>query len=153
MERCSNTALFMEKFCPLLESGEELALPVQGSSMVPFLVDRRDTVWLRKPDGVLKTGDIVLYRRSNGQYILHRIHSIQSGSYTMVGDAHQVLEPGIRREQILGRVTCVYRKEKTVGPGSFCWQFFARVWIHMVPLRGAAMRLYSGIKNIFGRKK
>ena len=153
MERCSDTALFMEKFRLLLESGEELPLPVQGSSMVPFLVDRRDTVWIRKPEDPLKVGDIVLYQRSNGQYILHRIHSIQGGSYTMVGDAHQVLEPGIHREQIFGQVTRVRRKGREIGPGSFCWKFFVWVWIRMVPLRPAALRLYGGLKNIFGRKK
>ena len=153
MERCSDTALFMEKFRLLLESGEELSLPVQGSSMAPFLVDRRDTVWLRKPEDPLKAGDIVLYQRSSGQYILHRIHSVQSGSCTMVGDAHSVTEPGIRREQIFGQVTRVRRKGREIAPGSLCWGFFARVWIRMVPLRPAALRLYGGLNNIFGRKQ
>ena len=150
MEHCSNTALFMEKFRLLLENGEELALPVQGNSMVPFLVNRRDTVWLRKPAKPLKVGDIVLYQRENGQYILHRIHSIQADSFTLVGDAHQVLEPGVRREQIFGRVTRVYRKGKTVGPDSFCWKFFAVVWIRMIRLRPTAMRVYGWAKKIFG---
>ena len=152
MEAYRNTEQFMEKFRLLLENGEELPLPVQGSSMAPFLADRRDLVWVRKPTEPLKVGNVVLYQRSNGQYILHRIHSIQTDSFTMVGDAHQVLEPGIRREQIFGQVTRVFRKGKQLGPESFCWKFFAVVWIRMIRLRPIAMRAYGRTKKRFGGK-
>ena len=153
MEHCSNTALFMEKFRLLLENGQEMPLPVQGSSMAPFLVDRRDMVWLRSPAERLKTGDIVLYQRENGQYILHRIHSVQDGTFTLVGDGHHVLEPGIRREQIFGQVVRAWRKDRNQQPGSFCWEFFARVWIRMIPLRPLILSVYSGFKKVFGRNQ
>ena len=90
-----DTQAFFEKYRLLLNAGETLSLPVLGNSMSPFLVHQRDTVWLRKPDRPLRKGDIVLYQRSNGAYILHRICGTQKESFTMIGDAHQTPEPGI----------------------------------------------------------
>ena len=55
---------------------------------------------------------MVLYRRQNGAYVLHRIAAIGAdGTYMMCGDAQTVLEPGIRREQLLAVVTDFARGE------------------------------------------
>ena len=73
MEEIQDTVAFMQKFQQLLEQGETLMLPVLGHSMSPFLVHKRDTVWLAATHGPYKKGDIILYRRGSGSYILHRI--------------------------------------------------------------------------------
>lgn len=138
-----DTAAFMEKYLLLIEAGETLPLPVLGSSMSPFLVHRRDKVYLRKIDRPLRVGDIVLYRRQNGDYILHRIHGVNHGQYTMVGDAHTLLEPGIEESQILARAIRAERKGKAQGPGAFWWEFFSRVWIRLVPCRPALRKIYG----------
>ena len=50
-----------------LRPGEELPLLVTGNSMVPFLLNRRSTVFLvREPDYVPRVGDIILCRRIDG---------------------------------------------------------------------------------------
>lgn len=41
-----------ERLTPLLRAGAEVPLVVTGSSMVPFLRDRRDKVYLKSPDFV-----------------------------------------------------------------------------------------------------
>ena len=143
MERIENTAAFMEKFRLLLEEGATLTLPVQGSSMAPFLVDQRDTVQIEKPTAPLKTGDIVLYQRANGTYILHRICAVQEYSYTLIGDAHTFRESGIKEHQIFGIVVNAQRKGITQHPGSFWWEFFARIWVRIIPLRPFLLRMYS----------
>ena len=61
----------------------------------------------------------------------------------MVGDAQQELEPGIDPEQVIALVTRVERKGKLLGPGSFWWVFFEKVWIQVVPLRRMLWKLYS----------
>ena len=73
-----------------LRPGEELPLLVTGNSMVPFLLNRRSTVFLvREPDYVPRVGDIILCRRIDGAYILHRIHKIRKdGVLILNGDAH-----------------------------------------------------------------
>ena len=137
----------MEQYRQLLPQAESLPLGVSGNSMAPFLVHGRDTVWLRAIKGKLRPGDMVLYQRDSGQYILHRICKIKKGRYTLVGDAHSVVERGIRRDQIFARVCQVERKGKILRPGSFRWFFFARVWIRMIPLRRPLLRLTARIKK------
>lgn len=151
METQKDTAAFMATFCRLLQAGETLSLPVLGSSMAPFLVHRRDTVWLSAPTRPLKAGDIVLYRRRNGEYILHRVRSVKGGVYTMIGDAHTVSEPGIAPAQILGIVTHALRKGKTQQPGTFWWEFFARFWVRVIPLRPIFLRVYTAAGKLFRR--
>ena len=135
--------ILMDKLIGLLEETESVPLVISGGSMVPFLVHGRDSVYLSKVTAPLKRGDMILYRRDNGRYILHRIWRIEKESYTMVGDAQTVLEPGIRPDQVLARVTAVRRKGKLLRSGSFWWEFFEKVWIRIVPLRRALMSAYS----------
>lgn len=125
----------MEPLLKLLEETPAVPLQVSGSSMTPFLAPGRDSVYLSAISEPLRRGDVVLYRRKNGRYVLHRILRAQGDSYTMLGDAQTVPEPGIRREQILAIVSAVRRKDKLLRKGSFWWVFFGRIWIRLVPVR------------------
>lgn len=143
VSRSVDTAALLEQYRELLKTVERLPLSVTGSSMTPFLVPGRDSVWLTRPEGALRRGDIVLYRRDSGAYVMHRVYRrARDGSYSMLGDAQQAVEHGIRREQVLARVCAAERKGRYQGPGRFWWEFFARVWIRLVPLRPALTRLY-----------
>ena len=138
--------ILLEQYRQLLQEGsgvEELPLVISGSSMTPFLVGGRDTVYLSRPAGRLRRGDMALYRRDNGAYVLHRVYRVECEGYTMVGDAQAELEHGIREDQILAVVKRVLRKGKAVEPGCVLWFFFEKVWIRMVPLRRPVMRFYS----------
>ena len=135
--------VLMPALLALLEETETVPLVISGSSMTPFLVHGRDTVYLSKVTAPLKRGDMILYRRDSGAYILHRIFQSEGDTYTLVGDAQTLLEPGIRADQVLAVVTAVCRKGKLLQKGSFWWDFFEKVWIRMVPLRPAAQTVYS----------
>lgn len=140
--------VLVEPLLGLLEETESVPLVISGSSMTPFLVHGRDTVYLSKVQHPLKRGDMILYRRSGGAYILHRIYQVENASYTLVGDAQTQLEPGIRSDQVLAQVTAVRRKGKLLQSGSFWWDFFEKVWIRMVPLRPAVLAGYSRLRSL-----
>ena len=126
---------------------EALPLIVSGSSMTPFLVGGRDTVYLSRLERPAQRGDILLYQRTSGQYVLHRVWKVEGdGAFTMVGDAQTELEAGIRADQIIAVVTSVVRKGKRMGPGSFWWEFFEKIWIRMVPLRPFFWKVYSRLR-------
>ena len=137
----------VEPLLGLLDETSAVPLVISGSSMTPFLVPGRDVVYLSKVKESLTRGDMVLYRRDNGRYILHRIVCVDADSYTMLGDAQTVPEPGIRRDQILAVVTAVRRKGKLLKQGSCLWFFFKAVWIRMVPLRPLAKDIYRVLKK------
>jgi hypothetical protein len=135
--------LLMDPLLGLLEDVESVPLVISGNSMNPFLVHGRDTVYLSKVKHPLKKGDMILYRRDNGAYILHRICQVDGETYTLVGDAQTQLEPGVRQDQVLAVVNAVCRKGKILRSGNFWWDFFAQIWIRMIPLRPAAVAAYS----------
>ena len=127
----------------LLEEVEAVPLLISGSSMSPFLVHGRDTVFLSKVTRPLKRGDMILYRRDSGAYVLHRICKADDGCYSLVGDAQAWIERGIRQDQVLAVVTMVLRKGKLQKKGSFWWDFFEKVWLGLIPVRPWILRLYA----------
>lgn len=131
----------------LLEEVEAVPLVISGNSMVPFLVHGRDTVFLSKLPRSPMRGNMILYRRDCGAYILHRVIRAENGLYTMLGDAQTMLEPGIRAEQCIAIVTAVRRKGNVLKRGSFLWWFFEKVWPRLRPFRPYLLRLYSIIKR------
>ena len=134
--------VLMEQLPGLLDSAEYVPLNISGSSMTPFLVHSRDTVYLSKVTRPLKKGDMILYRRDNGAYILHRI-------YRVTPDGYWLVEKGLRPDQVLALVTAVRRKEKLLQPGSFWWDFFEKVWIRVIPLRPGIAAAYSALTGTF----
>lgn len=135
--------VLMEQLLGLLDSAEYVPLNISGSSMTPFLMHSRDTVYLSKVTRPLKKSDMILYRRDNGAYILHRIYRVTPDGYWLVGDAQILIEKGVRPDQVLALVTAVRRKEKLLQPGSFWWDFFEKVRIRVIPLRPGIVAAYS----------
>lgn len=138
-----DTAAYVGTLKALVEEGHEVSLLISGSSMAPFLIHHRDTIYFKAPDRELKPGDMVFYQRSSGQYVMHRIRFVKADGYYLIGDGQQITEGPIAREQIFALVTAVKRKGKVIRPGDFWWEFFARVWLRIVPLRGIVSRLYA----------
>ena len=144
-----DTNEFLDTVCQLLGQGHTaVAVPVAGSSMVPFL-HHGDMVYLDLPDRPLKRGDIVLYTRDSGRYILHRICKVcRDGSYIMVGDAQQELERIGSRSQIHAIVTSALHKGRPTRPGDPRWWAYQHLWLLLIPLRHRLMDL----RGRLGRK-
>ena len=156
MERNTRTfspEFLLEEYRQLLqdESISSLPLVISGSSMSPFLVHGRDTVFLSRLTRPVKRGDVLLYRRKSGAYILHRVYRVDGESFTMVGDAQTELESGIRPEQVIAVMTSAERKGKRQAPGCFWWNFFEKVWIRMVPLRPFVRNVYTEMTKLVKR--
>ena len=135
----------MEQLPEMLLEAESIPLVISGNSMAPFLIHGRDTVYLSRIIAPPKKGDMVLYRRRCGAYVLHRIYRQRNETYELVGDGQLGIEPGIHREQMLAVVKTVRRKGKILRKGSFCWEFFAHIWLILLPLRPVICRLYGGM--------
>lgn len=133
----------MAPLLDLLDYTDTVPLVISGNSMSPFLIHERDTVFLSKIKAPLKKGDMILYRRDTGAYILHRICKAEGAVFSLVGDAQTLVERGIRRDQVLAIVSAVRRKGKILKPGSFWWDFFEKVWIRLIPFRPFIVRVYS----------
>lgn len=125
----------------LVEEGHEVSVKISGNSMAPFLRENRDTAYFKAPDRELMVGDIVFFQRANGQFILHRIYKIELDRYYLVGDAQREIEGPVLSEQIFAIVTSVERNGKIVKPGDMTWDFFAKFWLKIIPLRSKLIRI------------
>ncbi len=139
----------LDKLLPaMLEAGISVPLAVTGGSMVPFLAGGRDSVLLSAIDRPLRRGDILLYRRTDGAWVLHRICKLRDNELWMLGDAQQTIERGIRPQQAAALVTGVRRKNKNLRPSSLTWRFFAGIWLWLRPMRPMLLRLRRGRKAV-----
>lgn len=135
-----DTESFLSALCELIEDEKTVSTVVTGGSMLPFLSGGRDYVYLEKPRRNLRKGDIVLFKRTNGAYVLHRIKRIKGENFYLIGDRQYEVEGPVRREQILALAIGAKRKSKDVTTKSPVWLFYSKIWINMVSLRPFVFR-------------
>ncbi|WP_052168594.1 S24/S26 family peptidase [Dehalobacter sp. CF] len=134
---------------PILAEGHLLRLPIEGLSMYPLLVGRRDEVLLADVKGKkLRRGDIVLYVRQDGTHVLHRIHHVDLNNYYMFGDAQTWIEGPINEDNVLGVVISVIRKGKAIECNSFGYRFISQIWMVMRPARPLILKIIDRIPII-----
>lgn len=131
----------------VLDSGGEFRIYPQGTSMLPLLREGRDSVVLEKPSGRLKRGDIALYRRKNGSYILHRVIRAEN-DLSMCGDDQLSVENGIKQEQIIAVVSRIYRDDKLLPQKNILYRCYLVMWRSFF-LR----RVYFKLRRMLGKGK
>lgn len=112
-----------------LAAGQSVRFAPRGISMLPMLRQGKDCVVISPMTGKLKKYDIPLYRRENGQYVLHRIVEV-GDTYTCMGDNQFVKEPGLSQEQMLAVVTSFYRGKREYKTTNIFYQIYCRLWYH-----------------------
>ena len=142
----------LEELLPVMEmqlkAGKNVRFSPMGVSMLPMLRQKRDSVVLSPVTGPLEKYDLPLYRRDNGQFMLHRI--IKAGeTYTCMGDNQFVPEPGIRQDQIIGVVTAFYREKRSYPVTDFRYRFYCRFWHCTRPLRHFWRRGVGKLRRIW----
>ena len=99
----------------LLQEGKIVQTKLRGYSMYPLFVPGREDVRIEScRQDSLHRGDVVLYRRTGGRLVLHRIHHIKNGKYYMVGDNQTEIEGPLEPEQIKGKMTAFIKNGKII---------------------------------------
>ena len=108
----------LEQMLPIIEekisSGGEVSIPITGRSMYPTLRSGRDYAVLCKAKEHLEKGDIPLYRRENGQFVLHRVVGEDENGYVLCGDNQNEKEYGIAHSQVIALLCAVERDGKRI---------------------------------------
>ena len=131
-----------KKFEDVIAEQGRLIYTNVGDSMEPVIREGNLLIIeaVKKP---LKVGDVPLYKRDSGQYVLHRIVKIRRGEYTMKGDNRTALEKGITDRHIIGVLTGIVRNGKTY-PVETAQEYLARI-------SGSAPAQPKGIKAKLGK--
>lgn len=121
--------------------------------MYPMLKQGRDLFTLKKKtDERCQKYDVVLYRRPQNQYVLHRIVQVREKDYVILGDNCLNREYGITDEDILGVLTKFVRKGKEYSVDYNGYRLYAKVWYGLYPVRRLLMRTKSACNHIMKGK-
>lgn len=118
-----------------------------GYSMKPLINQKTDILFISKLKRRPKKYDIVLYKRDNGQYVLHRIVNVKKSGYVLCGDNQCKKEYGITDSHIIGILEKIIRKDKTLRLNDKKYIIYAHLWTDFFYIR--AFIIY--FKNFISR--
>lgn len=130
----------------LEEHGIHLSTTV-GDSMYPMLRNRKDIVVLEKPEGRLKKYDVPLYKRPDGQYVLHRILKVYQEGYVICGDNRFQREYPVPHTWVIGVMRGFYRGEKYIDCNDFKYKCYVHLWCDLFYLRAFILLLKRFIRR------
>ena len=146
----------MASLTPLIReivgSDKTVEIHVTGTSMTPMLLHQKSTVRLAAPKQ-LHIGDLPLYQRENGQYILHRIISVENGCYVCCGDHQWHPEHGIKPEQVIAVVTDFRRTQRWCSCKNPVYRGYWHIWLWIRPLRHVVFGGLRRIRKLWKKEK
>ncbi len=151
MDSLNEKKLRLEQIMPLvcesLVQGNDVRFSPKGTSMLPMLRQGIDSVVISPIPEEIKKYDLPLYKRANGQFVLHRV--VKTGNtFTCIGDNQFEYEYGIEKEQIIGVVTEFYRGDKKQSVNSAMHRLYCMFWHHSRPVRRIWRKTKDRIKKI-----
>lgn len=124
-----------------LAAGGSCLFPTVGDSMRPLLHTGRTLAAVQAADGALRRYDIALYRRPDGQYVLHRVVKVLPDGYLTRGDARRRCEE-VPRAWVLGVMTGYYDGARYTPCQSLKYRCFVHLWCDTPLVRGAYLLLH-----------
>lgn len=109
-----------------------------GVSMWPLIREGKDSVVL-VPPGEIKKNDVVLFRRADNSCVLHRVIRLRDGYYICCGDSEWTWEK-VNPEQIIARMSGLYRGKKFVEVSSFSYRLYQLCWCSSLKIRKIIIR-------------
>ena len=122
-----------------------------GDSMLPLICQGRDLLVIVSPIGRLKKYDIPLYKRDNGQYVLHRILAVREKDYVICGDNRWGREYGITDSHVIGVLAAIIRDGKEIPMADWRLRLYTHLWCDLFPLRAFILRGLHVLKRL-GRR-
>ena len=132
----------IEEAIRLVREGVNVTLPVNGNSMLPFIIGGKESVILHSPGGIVDVGDVVLAWVDGNRYVVHRIIKLDYDRVTLMGDGNLTTEHCALGD-IKARVTHVVdAKDKTHYLYNRWRMLGAKVWYWLRPIRRYLLAIY-----------
>lgn len=138
----------IEEAIRLVGEGVCVTLPVNGNSMLPFIIGGRESVILQQPSQP-KIGDVVLAWVKGGYYVVHRIIATDGDTVTLMGDGNLAITEQCARSDIKALVTHVVDADGRRHEIDNLWRrWAARLWWHLRSIRRYLLALYRKIVKL-----
>ena len=133
----------IEEAIRLVREGVNVTLPVNGNSMLPFIIGGKESVILHNPGSIVDVGDVVLAWVDGCRYVVHRIISIDGDRVTLMGDGNVAVTEHCLLSDIKARVTHVVdAKDRTHYLYNRWRKSAAKVWYWLRPIRRYLLAIY-----------
>ena len=127
----------------LVGEGVSVTLPVNGRSMLPFIIGGKESVVLQKPVK-LGVGDMVLAWADGCRYVVHRIIRIEGDQVVLMGDGNIAGKEYCRRADIKAVATHVVEAGGQMHELNQGWRRrAAKVWFRLRPIRRYLLFIYN----------
>ena len=137
-----NDDYIIEEAIRLVNEGVCVTLPVDGRSMLPFIIGGRESVILQPP-GLTAVGDVVLAWVEGGRYVVHRIIRIDGENVTLMGDGNLVGTERCTLSDIKAKATHVVDGDGAMHDLYNRWRKLgAKVWFWLRPIRRYLLAIY-----------
>jgi len=132
----------IEEAIRLVREGVSVTLPVNGNSMLPFIIGGKESVILQKPE-LPKVGDVVLAWADGYRYVVHRIIRINGDRVTLMGDGNLAGTEHCTLNDIKAIATHVVdAKERTLYLYNRWRKSVAKIWFRLRPMRRYLLAIY-----------
>ena len=143
MNNVKSDNYIIEEAVRLVEDGVSVTLPVNGYSMLPFIIGGRESVILQKPSE-LKVGDVVLAWVDNCRYVVHRIILFDGTNVILMGDGNIVGTERCTCADVKAVATHVVGHDEKTHDLYTPWRKrAAKLWWHMRPIRRYILAIYK----------
>lgn len=137
----------IEEAIRLVREGVSVTLPVNGNSMLPFIIGGKESVILQGP-GLIDVGDVVLAWVDGCRYVVHRIVRIDGERVTLMGDGNLAGTEHCTLNEIKAIATHVVdAKERTHYLYNRWRKSAAKIWFRLRPMRRYLLAIYRRVKN------
>ena len=134
--------VIIEEAIRLVADGVSVTLPVDGRSMLPFIIGGRESVILQKPE-MLKRGDVVLAWVEGNRYVVHRIIRIDGNHVTLMGDGNLAGVERCTLGDVKAKATHVVSADEKRHDLYNGWRCMAvKVWWTLRPIRRYLLAIY-----------
>ena len=138
----------IEEAIRLVREGVNVTLPVNGNSMLPFIIGGKESVILHSPGGIVDVGDVVLAWVDGNRYVVHRIIKLDYDRVTLMGDGNVAVTEHCRLNDIKARVTHVVDAKDRTHYLYNRWRMLgAKVWYWLRPIRRYLLAIYRRVKR------
>jgi hypothetical protein len=132
----------IEEAILLVDEGVSVTLPVNGNSMLPFIIGGKESVILQQPE-LPKVGGVVLAWADGYRYVVHRIVRIDGERVTLMGDGNLIGTEHCLIGDIKARVTHVVDAKGRTHYLYKGWRkLAAKVWYWLRPVRRYLLAIY-----------
>ena len=132
----------IEEAVKLVDDGVIVTLPVNGTSMLPFIIGGRESVILQKPRQP-KIGDVVLAWVEGCRYVVHRIIRVDGENVTLMGDGNLAGTEHCTTGDLKAIATHVVSRDGKRHDLYCPWrQRASRFWWHLRPIRRYLLAIY-----------